>query len=263
MWREKQMKKYVLVLAMLLLAVVPSAMAIVDPYCETPYATVNAGSGQYVKISAEPCNYGIYYYTWKASAAIGQLTYITPDPKIPTSSCAVSFFAPTVTGENCVDYYVTVDVANRDRGSCTATRCIMVHVCPTPCPTTDKLFCDTDYELSQNGAPVTFTYTGQYDSSMTIQWLVKGPDALKWDKTADAQADGDGSANPKVKDIVVLYDWLNHPTSSTGTGQKACTDVQFILKDSTGKILVDYCTHQICLVWDPKKDATIAGTTSS
>ncbi len=254
------MKIDVLALAMLLLAIAPSAMATVDPYCETPYATVNAGSGQYVSISAEPCNYDIYYYTWKASEAIGPLNYINPDPDIAASSCAVSFFAPTVTGENCVDYYVTVDVTNKERGSCTATRCIRVHVCPTPCPTTDKLFCDTDYKLSQNGAPVTFTYTGHYDSSMTIQWLVKkGPDNTKWDKTADAQTDG--SANPKIKDLVVLYDWLNHPTSNTGAGQKACTDVQFILKDSTGKTLVD-CTHQICLVYDPQ-DATIAGTTSS
>lgn len=246
--------------AMLLLAVVPSAMAIEDPYCASPYATVNAGSGQYVKISVTPCDKNIYWYTWRASAAIGQLTYIEPDtPTYPESSCAVSFFAPTVTGENCVDYYVTVDVTNRQKGSCTAQRCIKVHVCPTPCPTTDKLFCDTDYKDGKLGAPVTFTYTGQYDSSMTIQWLVKGPDNTKWDKTADAQTDG--LANPKIKDLVVLYDWLNHPTSNTGGGQKACTDVEFILKDSTQKTLVD-CTHQICLVYDPQ-DATIAGTTSS
>lgn len=253
------MKIFVLALAMLLLAIVPSAVA-EDPYCATPYATVNAGSGQFVKIAALPCDYNIYYYTWKASAAIGTLTYISPDPQILTSSCAVSFFAPIVADDgnpntdDCRDYYVTVDVTNKDRGSCTAQRCIRVHVCPTPCPTTDKLFCDTDYKNSLLGAPVIFAYTGQYDSSMVITWKVNGAD-----KTLAAQTDG--TTNPKILDLIVLYDWLNHPTSNIGDGQKACTDVQFILKDSTGKTLVD-CTHKICLVWDPQ-DATIAGTTSS
>jgi hypothetical protein len=247
------MKIYLLTLAMLLLAIVPSAMATVDPYCATPYTTVNAGSGQYVKISVTPCDYNIYYYTWKASEALGTMTYITPDPApIPTSSCAISFYAPTV--ETCMDYYVTVDVTNKQKGSCTAQRCIKVHVCPTPCPTTDKLFCDTDYKNSLDSTPVKFTYTGQYDSSMSITWKVNGVE-----KTLASQSDG--NANPSILDLVVLYDWLNHPTSNTGAGQKACTDVQFILKDSTQKTLVD-CTHKICLVWDPQ-DATIAGTTSS
>ncbi len=228
------MKLLILALAMLLLLLMPSALACVAP-CESGSASISVGSGQYVKITVTPCDKGVYYYSWDTKSAAGTipLTYVNPDPKDKTPGCAIEFNAPIVI-DNCVDYYINVDVTNKERGSCTDTKCITIHVCPTPCPLTEELYCESDYGVIDK-TPKVYTYTGAIDSTLKTKWLVGG---------ADHTADATGTYQ---EILTVQKSWLTAPSVAN---PKTCTEVQFTLTDSKGNVLVD-CSKPICLVFKP------------
>jgi hypothetical protein len=238
---EKQMKLLTLAEAMLLLLLVPGTLAFVDP-CESGSASISVGSGQYVKITVDPCDKDIYYYSWDTESAAGTIpfTYVNPAPSDTTPGCAIEFNAPIVLADedpatdDCADYYISVEVTNKERGSCTDKKCITVHVCPTPCPLTDELYCESDYGVIA-GTPKVYTYAGAIDSTLKTKWLVGG---------ADHTADATGAYE---ETLTVQKSWLTAPSVAN---PKTCTDVQFTLTDSKGNVLVD-CGKQICLVFRP------------
>ena len=222
------MKVIIIALALALLSVLPAAAAVAVPSCPTD---ITVGSGQYVKLSTTPVDPGIYYYYWYS-------TGITLNS--PTSTPTVDFKAPLVTGTNCVDYIVSVDVTNKERGSCADTKCITVHVCPTPCPLKDDLQCVSSY------VPEVYEYTGHWDNTLVLTWTVN---AIT--RSADAGSNG--------KKLTIPLTWLKTPTSPTGTDSKACTNVTFKIADANQNILTD-CNAQICLVYKPI--ASISGGTT-
>ncbi|GEM_PF-2455078 len=221
------MKIIIIALAIVLLSVFP-AIATVAPSCPTD---ITVGSGQYVKLSTTPVDPGIYYYYWYSSGI---------SLNSPTNSPTVDFRAPLVTGTNCMDYIVSVDVTNKERGSCTDTKCITVHVCPMPCPLRDDLQCVSAY------IPDVYEYTGHWDNTLTLTWTVN-----EVSRTADAGSNGKKLTNPLA--------WLKTPTSPTGTDSKACTNVTFKIVDANQNTLTD-CNAQICLVYKPIASIS-AGTT--
>jgi len=224
------MKTIIALAALLLLALPSLAVAIVAAECPTE---ITVGSGEYVKLSVTPTDTDVYFYSWYSSG-------ITLNS--PTNLPTVDFNAPTVTGENCVDYTVNIDVTNQERGACTDTKCITVHVCPTPCPLEDDLQCVSTY------VPVVYEYTGHWDSTLTLTWTVNGV-------TRDADQGTDG------KVLTIPLEWLNQPTGPTGSDSKACTTVTFKIVDAHGNVLTD-CSSQICLVYKPVAEIS-AGTTPS
>jgi len=221
------MKIIIIALAIVLLSVFP-AIATVAPSCPTD---ITVGSGQYVKLSTTPVDPGIYYYYWYSSGI---------SLNSPTNSPTVDFRAPLVTGTNCMDYIVSVDVTNKERGSCTDTKCITVHVCPMPCPLRDDLQCVSAY------IPDVYEYTGHWDNTLTLTWTVN-----EVSRTADAGSNGKKLTNPLA--------WLKTTTSPTGTDSKACTNVTFKIVDANQNTLTD-CNAQICLVYKPIASIS-AGTT--
>lgn len=223
------MKIIIIALAIVLLSVFPATAVFMAPSCPTEIAV---GSGQYVKLSTTPIDPDIYYYYWYSSPEITLNS--------PTSSPSVDFNAPLVTGDNCVDYTVTVDITNKERGSCADTKCITVHVCPTPCPLSDDLQCVYDY------VPVVYEYFGHWDNTLMLTWTVN-----EVTRTADAGSDG--------KKLTIPLEWLNGPTGPTGADSKACTTVTFKIVDADQNTLTD-CNAQICLVYKPIASIS-AGTT--
>ncbi len=222
------MKIIIIALALALLSVFPAIAAV---------CTVMS-HGYYSRLRTV-CE--AFYHSGRSRHLLLLLVFITGITlNSPTSSPTVDFRAPLVTGTNCVDYIVSVDVTNKERGSCADTKCITVHVCPTPCPLRDDLQCVSAY------VPEVYEYTGQWDNTLTLTWTVN---AIT--RTADAGSNG--------KKLTIPLTWLKTPTSPTGADSKACTNVTFKIADANQNILTD-CNAQICLVYKPTASIS-AGTT--
>ena len=218
-----------------LISLLPSAMA--QERCPNGIEdTITVPEGALVTVVLdEPCDPTYYDYYWEIDYDLG----IGDFGGLPEmDACSVTVRAPTVSGSDCEEYIVSVDVMVEGYSSCVETQCVKIVVCPLQCdcPIDPDSFCWQDFTSK------TYTYDCdeyQADDMYTV-WTLNG-DTIP----------SSGDDLSMTIDHAYIEGYGNYPTSN---GDIQNNEVCFYVYDNDNRLLFSCCGN-LDFVYEP--DTTI------